>query len=194
MRIHTLLVIPIVAILMLTAIGCDENENRRLAEMAERHVERQSEQNRRMSELQREVAEGSRRLVEADAKAREEMVALQREVQAERSEVGSQRDALEHERRGLASKRRMDPIIAAAITNVGLLVACLAPLILCWHLLTRPVEPADDQAVAEVLLDDLVANNPLLLPRTESNLAIGFHDEGNARRLPDNPDRESEST
>ena len=71
MRIHTLLVIPIVAILMLTAIGCDENENRRLAEMAERHVERQSEQNRRMSELQREVAEGSRRLEIGRASCRE---------------------------------------------------------------------------------------------------------------------------
>jgi len=123
MRTHMLPVIPIVATLMLTAIGCDENENKRLAEMAERNVERQSEQNRRMSELQREVAEGSRRLVEADARAREEMVALQREVQAERSEVGSQRDALEHERRGLAAKWRLDPIIASAITNVGLLVA-----------------------------------------------------------------------
>jgi hypothetical protein len=169
---------PIVAMLMLAAIGCDEDKNTRLAEMAEKHLERQAEQNRRMSELQHEVAEGSRRLVEADAQARKEMVTLQREVQAERSEFGKQRDSLEDERRALASQRRLDPIIAAAITNAGLLAACLLPLVLCWYLLQRRVEPADDQAVAEVLLEDLVTDSPLLLPRTEGVRAIGLSDEG----------------
>ena len=37
-------IIPITAMLMLTAIGCNNNENRRLAEMAERHSQRQAEQ------------------------------------------------------------------------------------------------------------------------------------------------------
>ncbi len=194
MQTHTLLVIPITAMLMLTVIGCDHDENRRLAEMAERHLDRQSEQNRRMAELQRAVAEGSRRLVEADAKAREEMVALQRDVQAERSEFGRQRDALEDERRGLAAKRRSDPIIAAAITNIGLLAACLLPLILCWYLLHRPVEPAGDQAVTEILLEDLVASKPLLLPRLESNRVGGFRDDGNPLRLPENAERKDESS
>lgn len=167
MQTHKLLVIPIVAILVLAMIGCDENENKRLAEMAERHLERQSEQNRRMSELQREVAEGARQLVEADAKAREEMVTLQRAAQAERSEIGRQRDTMEDERRHLATIRRLDPIIAAAITDIGLLVACLLPLVLCWYLLHRRIEPADDQAVVEILLEDLITDRPLLLPRMD---------------------------
>jgi len=106
MQTHTRLVIPIVAILTLTMIGCDENENKRLAEMAEKQLERQAEQNRQTSELQREVAAGARQLVEADAKAREEMVTLQRAAQAERSEIGRQRDALEDERRDLAAWTR----------------------------------------------------------------------------------------
>lgn len=107
--------VPIVAALILTVIGCDENA--RLAEMAERHLDRQAEQNRQMAELHRQVADGSRELVAADAKAREELAALQREVQTERAETGRQRDELEKERRSLAAERRQDPIIAAAITS-----------------------------------------------------------------------------
>lgn len=174
MQTHRPTVLTTIAILMLMTIGCDEDEDKRLAEMAEKHVERQAEQNRQMNELQREVAEGARRLVEADAQAREEMVALQREVQAERAEVGRQRDLLEDERRGLAAKRRLDPVVAAAITNTGVLLACLLPLALCWYLLHPRVEPANDQAVAEVLLEDLITDRPLLLPRTEANGALCF--------------------
>jgi hypothetical protein len=194
MQTHKLILMPIVAALMLTAIGCDEDENKRLAEMAERHLERQAEQSHQVTELQREVAEGSRRLVEADAQARQEMVTLQREVQAERSEVGRQRDLLEGERRDLAAKRRLDPIVAAAITNIGLLLACLLPLVLCWYLLQRRVEPADDQAVAEVLLEDLVSDRPLLLPLTDGVRAIGLRAEREDSRSPDDSDHVDRST
>ena len=194
MQAHKMILMPIVAALMLTVIGCDEEENKRLAEMAERHLERQAEQSRQVTELQREVAEGSRRLVEADAQARQEMVALQREVQAERTEVGRQRDLLEGERRDLAAKRRLAPIIAAAITNIGLLLACLLPLVLCWYLLQRRVEPADDQAVAEVLLEDLVTDRPLLLPRSENVRAIGQHASSDDSRSPEDVEPIENST
>jgi len=141
--------------LMLAAIGCGSSNygDKRIAEMAQQQLQRQEEQNRRLAEMHREVAEGARRLVEADAAAREEMIGLHREVQAERSEIGKQRDVLEQDRRDLAAKRRMDPIIAAAITDTGLLLACLLPLVVCLFLLHPRVEPADDQAVAELLLD-----------------------------------------
>ena len=194
MQTDKIMFIPIAAMLILTAIGCNENENTRLAEMAERHLDRQAEQNRQMVELQHEVAEGSRRLVEADAKAREEMVALQHEMQTERVEIGRQRDLLEDERRDLATKRHLNPIIAAAITNIGLLLACLLPIVLCWYLLHRRVEPAEDQAVAEVLLEDLVANRPLLLPRVETNRAIGGRDDDDERRLSDDSEPTNESS
>jgi hypothetical protein len=152
--------------------GCEEEE--RLAEMAERHLERQAEQNRQMADLHKEVAEGTRQLVEADARAREEMVALQRNLQADQAAVGQQRDQLEGERRDLAAKRRLDPIIAAAITNLGLLAVCALPLVLCWYLLHPRVEPADAQIVAEVLLQDLVSDRPLLLPRPGAEHVIGI--------------------
>ena len=191
---HKLILAPIAVMLTLTAIGCNEDENKRLAELAERHLERQSEQNRQVTELQHEVAEASRRLVEADAEARQEMVTLQREVQAERSEVSRQRDLLEGERRELAIQRRLDPIIAAAITNVGLLLVCLLPLVLCWYLLHSRVEPADDQAVAEVLLEDLVTNRPLLLPRSDNVRALGVRTGSDDSSAPDDANDVDHST
>ena len=191
---HKLILMPIAVLLTMTAIGCHEEENKRLAEMAERHLERQAEQNRQVTELQHEVAEASRRLVEADAQARQEMVTLQREVQAERGEVGRQRDLLEEERRDLAAQRRLDPIIAAAITNVGLLLICLLPLVLCWYLLHRRMEPVDDQAVAEVLLEDLVTDRPLLLPRCDSVRAIGVRTGSDDLSAPDDANDVDHST
>lgn len=178
--------------LLVTATGCEPSENPKLAEMAERHLDRQSEQNRQMNELQREVAQGSRQLVAANAKAREEMLALQREVQVERAEVGRQRDALETERRDLAAKRRIDPILAAAITNLGLLLACLLPLVLCWYLLQRPADPADDHAVMEVLLNDMIADQPQFLPGRELP-ALGLQEPDGNKLFPNDSDAETDS-
>ncbi len=176
MRTRPILLLPIAATLMLISIGCEENENTRLAGMAERQLDRQANQNRQMAELHHEVAQGSRQLVESDGKARQEMVVLHREVQSERSEIGRQRDLLEGERRTLAGHRHWDPVIAAAISNCGLILACILPLVLCWYLLHRRAEPADDGAVAEVLLDDLVANEPVLLWQRPEQRNIGLRD------------------
>ena len=157
-------IIPAVgaAMMILAATGC-ENEDTRLARLAEQYGERQAEQSKQIIELHREVAEGSRQLVEADAKARQEIVGMHRDFQTERSEIGRQRDELEDDRRYFAAQRRSDPIIAAAIANVGLILACVLPLVLCWYLLHRRVEPADDQEVIEVLLEDLMIDQPRLL-------------------------------
>ena len=156
------LTIPILPAALLAA-GCSSGDER-LARFAEAAAERLAEQNRRMADLQKEVAEGSRKLVEADAKARSDFASLHKDLQSERSEVGRQRDALEEERRDIASQRVTDPLVAAAVMDAGLLVACALPLVLCWHLLRRSErdDPAD-ALVAEVLLADLVADRPLLL-------------------------------
>jgi len=180
MKTHTSVAIVMTGILALTSPGCDENK--RLADQAERHATRQAEQNVRMAEAQREVAEGSRRLVEADAAARKEMVALQREVQTERVDVGRQRDSLESDRRQIAEQRYSDPIIADAITQIGILLACVLPLIVCWQLLRRPVQPADESAVAELLLQDLVAQDPILLLPAPNRLP--FDSTGPGTKVP----------
>ena len=160
----TPLILALSAMLILIVSGCSSDENRRLADLAERQLERQHEQNQRMTEMQREVAEGSRQLVEADAQARQEMIKLQKGIQTERATVGEQRDALEQERRDFAAQRHRDPIIAQAIQQIGLIAACLLPLIICWWLLRQPVEPANDQVLSELLISELTAANPLILP------------------------------
>ncbi len=147
--------------------GCS-SQDERLARFAEQAVERQAEQNRRMADLQQQVAEGSRRLVEADAQSRAELTNAHRALQAERVEIGRQRDALEEDRQEIASKRITDPLIAAALMNAGILVACILPLVLCWYLLRHSeTDVPGDAVMAEVLLNDLVAGAPVLLARHE---------------------------
>ncbi|TWU40057.1 hypothetical protein Q31b_34010 [Novipirellula aureliae] len=150
MRTNHILLIPLATIVMLTTVGCEEDENRRLADMSERHEKRQAEQNRDTAELHRKVVE------------------LQRDVQSERASIGQQRDRLESERHAIASQRRWDSLVAAAITNVGLLLACSLPLVLAWLLLARPPATGDEQALVEIMLDDLTAKQPLLLNRSDN--------------------------
>ena len=162
MRVHQTTCMTILLTLIAAMTGCDEDE--RLTRMAEEHTQRLVAQSQQMAELQREVAQGAKKLVEADARAREEIIALQRDIQTERAEVGQQRDQLEEDRRDLAAQRRNDPIIAAAITQVGIVVACVLPLVLCWYLLRREPDEPEDAAITEVLIGDLTAERPMLLP------------------------------
>jgi hypothetical protein len=142
--------------MILLMSGCEDETDQRLMEMAQRHSARQAEQSQQMLELQQEVAIGSRELVEADARARAELVAQQ-------SGVNQQRDQLEQDRKAIAAQRYRDPLIAAVITHLGLIAICLLPLVLCWQLLRQPNEPATNQELTEILLNDLVSAEPLLL-------------------------------
>lgn len=162
MKTQTLITHALSMAALLVIIGCADNNDRRLAEQAERHEQRQAEQNRHNIELHREVAEATHRLVEADAKARQEMATLQSAIQAERNETARQRDQLEKDRRGIAKSRRFDSLTAAAVANAGLLLACLLPLGLAWLLLRHADEPASDQVVVETLLDDFSSTEPKL--------------------------------
>jgi len=153
----------ILTIVMITAvIGCNEDE--RLARMAQEVTERQAEQNEVIAKVSRESVQASGRLVEAEAKARQELLAMQRELQDQQAEIGRQRDELEKQRCELAGQRRWDSLAAAAITNTGLILACLAPLVLCWYLLRAVRGETDDGVVAEVLIEELASEQPKLLP------------------------------
>ena len=172
MRVHQIPHMLILPVLMIGMIGCDDDE--RVVRMAQEHARQQAVQSQQMAQLQQEVAQGARELVEADSSAREEIISLQRDIQAERTEIGRQRDYLEEDRRQLADQRHRDPIIAATIIEAGMVMACILPLILCWYLLHREPAEADDAVVAEVLIEDLTAETPLLLsPPAVHHPAIG---------------------
>ncbi|NQV23014.1 MAG: hypothetical protein HQ518_01495 [Rhodopirellula sp.] len=145
--------------------GC-QSESERVAALSQEHTRLQAEQSLRMAQLQEQVATGSRALVEADANARGEIIGLQRDIQSERAEIDQQRDRLEAERKQIADERRSTPVISAAITSIGLLLACLLPLLVCLKLLSSPDDPVDDQAVWQVLLDEGGSHTNLL---THSN-------------------------
>ena len=167
---RTLLRVLIVVLAPLATIplgGCDEDE--RLTRMATEAADRQAAQNQEMSRLNREVAEGTKRLVEANAQTQKELAALQHDLQADQAEIGRQRDLLETERKQVAAARRRDPIIANAITGVGLALACMLPLLLCWYLLRSVRDETDDTLVAEVLIQELASDTPRLLPPFEEH-------------------------
>jgi hypothetical protein len=146
------------AVLLCALCGCEEDELAKVAREA-------AEQQRQLAQMQAEVARGARQLVESDAKARGELAALQRNLQQDQAEIGRQRDQLEADRRQIAEQRHRDPLIAAAITSIGLILACLLPLLLCWALLRRPpVDGEAEAALAEFLVQDLTSDHPVLLP------------------------------
>ena len=151
-------------LLICLIVGCGGNDER-LVKMANDHDARQAEQNQHMADLQKQVAEGSKRLIEADALSREKFLTIQNNLRADAAAIGQQRDALEADRREIAAQRNRDPIVAAAIIQVGLWLACLLPLILAGYLVyaMRHSPSQDDAIVAEFLITDIAAEHPLLL-------------------------------
>lgn len=131
------------------------------------------------------VAEGSKRLIEADAKARAELTALQHNLRSDQAEIGHQRDQLENDRREIASQRNRDPIIAAVIMDVGIILACMLPIGLAVYILRAACRAGEsDSAVAELLVQEIVASEPRLLLPGRSSLPVieppgtDSHDEG----------------
>lgn len=151
-------VIPLIGLI----VGCGDD---RPAKMPIEPNAHQPEQNQHNAELQKQLAEGSKRLVEADVQSRDKFLAMQDHLRADQAAIGQQRDALEADRREIAAQRNRDPIIAAAIIQVGLWLACLLPLVLAGYLVwaTRHTASQDDAIVAEFLVADAAAKHPLLL-------------------------------
>ena len=147
------------------AVGCDEKD-KQVRQMASEAMTEQGGQNRAMAALNRDVAIATRRTAEEQAKARQSYVEAQKQLQTQRNELDRQRDGLEDERRQLAHQRHRDPIIAAMVYQLGLLIACLSPLVVCWVLLHRGGSEPSDAALNELLVEDLVAEEPVFLPRS----------------------------
>ena len=161
---NTLLILTVILVVGPT-IGC-QNDDARIAEMAQRQADREAEHSRQMAQLQQQVAEGSRHLVEADADTRKELTELQRDLRNDQATVGQQRDALEAERRQITAERRWDSVVGPAITGAAILIACILPLILCVMALRGLRHPEEPNGVlAEILVEELVAERPRILPR-----------------------------
>ena len=151
---------PWMMLLALTALMASSCESRdeRLADYAERSNTEQAAQNRTTADMTRETAENQRRVVETVEKSRQDLVGLQQDL-------SQQQSSLDQERRDLAQERHRESLLAPVLTSVGFLLVSALPLVLCWYLLhTLKDTPVDESSVTQLLVQDLVADQPVLLP------------------------------
>jgi hypothetical protein len=141
--------------------GC-ETDDERLAKLATDSAERQARQSEILAKAHADLTQGARQLVESVGRSQESLVTVQQGLEQQQAEIGHQRDLLEKERQTIAAQRRTDPIIANALVQIGLLVACVLPLVICWYLLTNPGANDADRLVSEILIEDLTAKQPRL--------------------------------
>ena len=179
--------------LMLVALGCDESLDERYRQLAQQSLRQQSEQNNRLAEQSQQIAEASKHLVENDSQARKEMIAahatLQKDLQTERASVDRQREDIEQERRNIATQRHRDPIIAQAIGALGLTLACLLPLLLAaYGSYSRNRSSDDSDALSEMLVMEITADKPKLLPAAPRSVTAIQHKQS-PRKSSDESDR-----
>ena len=147
----------LVALTVLMISSC-ESRDERLANYAERSTTEQAKQNRATAEMARETAENQRRTVETVEKSRQDLIGLQKDL-------AEQRSSLDQERRDLADERHRESLLAPVLTGMGFLLVTALPLVLCWYLLhTLKDAPVDETSVTQLLVQDLVADEPILLP------------------------------
>ena len=161
----------------LIVIGCSSPaDDERLVDLARDAMDQQRKQNQVIADQSKRIVDESEKLTEAardlvarDAQARREMieaqVALNSDLHNERSSIDRQREEMEQDRRQIATQRHRDPVIAESIKVIGAWIACLAPLALAAYLLLHlRTDTPDDHAVAELLVSELTADQPRLLP------------------------------
>jgi hypothetical protein len=123
-------------------------------------------------------------VMQRDADGRRELDELHRQAHAaftKRTEViDRERDLMEQERRQIAAERARAPVVAEAVKFVGGLIVCSLPLIVAVYLLRCLRNGGDvDAAMVEVLVEELVAERPRLLSRTDRR-ALPASDETGA--------------
>ena len=190
-------------LMLLAATGCGpatDHRDERLAEFAQQTMKEQRLQNTRMADQaqaivaeSQQLAGAAKELIAHDAEARRALLAshneLSRQLDQQRATINASRDQLEQDRREIAEQRTREPIIAAAIANTGLLLACLLPLLLAGLIVLhlRSQEP-DHAAVVELLVSELTSDRPRFLlaaaaPRSPHGL--GYHDPNANQPEPD---------
>jgi hypothetical protein len=178
------------ALLVLGVVGgCGRAPDERLAEFAQQSMTEQRKQNDRIADQSQAVvaeshqlAETAKELVEHDAEARRELIAAQQELTSQlngqQSAIHTGHQQLEQDRREIAEQRHRDPIIAAVIQNIGLTLACLLPLLVAVFVIRQmQSQEPDHAAVAELLILEMTADEPRLLPGPMSQRHALTHDD-----------------
>ena len=188
--IHHRSVAMFAAVLLLATIGgCGKAPDERLANFAQQTMSEQARQNDRMADQSQAVvaeshqlAKTAKELVEHDAEARRELIAAQQELTSQlngqQSAIHTGHQQLEQDRREIAEQRHREPITAAAIQNIGLTLACLLPLVVAVFVIRQmQSQEPDHAAVAELLILEMTADEPRLLPGLMSQRHALNHDD-----------------
>ena len=126
-------------------IGC-RDDSQRLAQMAERTVQMQADQNT------------------ATANAQRDFVSLNSQLQTERINLNQQSQDLEQERRDLHRLRRSELAWAESFRFLAIVIAAVMPLFLCAYLIWGSCQQSDCQEdVNELLIRELVSSTPRLI-------------------------------
>jgi len=157
-------------------VGCGGGDDR-LADLASQVTHEQAQQNQRLADASKAIAQGSKQLVESDADARRDVIQLQQDLRQDQAQIGHQRDALEVERKAIARERRTDSAIGSGLVILGLIVTCLAPLILAGIALLglwgQPTQEEESHILVEELTNTFVSEQPshppALLPPAASS-------------------------
>jgi hypothetical protein len=188
--IHLRSVTMVAVVLLLATIGgCGRSQDERLADFAQQSITEQRKQNDRMADQSQAVvaeshqlAETAKALVEHDVEARRELIAAHQELTShlngQQSAIYTGHEQLEQDRREIAEQRHRDPIIAAVIQDFGLFIACLLPLVVAVFVIRQmQSQEPDHAAVAELLVHELTADEPRLLPGLMSQRHALTHDD-----------------
>ena len=138
-------------LLVWLVVGCSSDH--RLVELAREGAQRQGEQNQQMGQI-----------VSQEAGVRKQFGEIHSQLQGERAVLSSQRDALEGDRREIAQQRARDPVVASAIGQLGIVLACLAPIVLALVLFRGASQSSEQENLSELLLTELTSPTPTLLP------------------------------
>ena len=153
-------------LVLISVFGCGQApdyRDQRLAEFAQKSVNEQAQQNARIAEI-----------IQREASSRQELFSqhqsLTKQLNQQQQVIDAARSRLETDRSEIAQQRFRDPIIAAVLQNIGVLLACLLPLLVAvfgvWQMQSQ--EP-DHAAVANFLVAELTT--PRFLHCQTPNLA-----------------------
>ena len=163
--------ILILACLMIGGCG---TESDRLANLADRTIEMQSQQNSTI------------------AKTTNEMVVLNREIHTERKELTQGYKQLENDRRDLHQLRRSELAWAESFQFLAMTIAASMPLFLCAYLIWASTRgTADAELINDVLIQELVAKQPRLIAGP-NRPAIELHSASETRERLGNNNNHSE--
>jgi hypothetical protein len=143
------------SIALVGLVGCGDGEADRLADLASQVTHEQAQQNQRLADASKAIAQGSQQLVDADADARRDVIKLQQDLRHDQAEIGHYRDALEAERKAIAWERKTESAIGSGLVVLGLLLACLAPLVLAGIALIGLFKEPTTEEEGHILVEEL---------------------------------------